>query len=66
MAKESSCGCGCGCSCRWRFMWGVLFGVLLAVAIRGLLMCGCCGMMKGKACPMMGGPAQMEKAPAQK
>ena len=46
---------------------GVLFGLLLAVAIRGLIGMGCCGKMMGGPCPMMkGAPMQMEKAPANK
>ncbi len=52
MAKKDECSCGCGCSCRSRFWWGLLYGLLLAAAIKCLLGAWCCGHMGKMMCPM--------------
>ena len=62
MPKKESGGC-CGGG-RGKFWWGVLAGLILAVALHAAVMMGCCKKSMSD-CPMARGTAQAEKgAPA--
>lgn len=60
MPKKESGGCRCG----RKFWWGLLAGVVLAAALHAAVMCCRCPMKGGPGCPMAGGAAPTEPAPA--
>lgn len=57
--NQACCGCKCGCGRGSKFLWGAIFGLLLAGSGFGLYMAGKCS---GKICPVGGAAAvQVQK-----